>query len=119
MTPPSKFAATLSLCALGLGAVSLSACGRVGMLDQPAPLYGQKAKADYQTKKAAAAAAAAKAGQHKDNGEAEPLAPDTPGPDAPPAAVPNLRESPPPGSRPLPGAPEAPGVLPDPYNHPP
>ena len=34
----------------------LSACGKVGQLEQPAPLWGAKAKADYQARRAAAAA---------------------------------------------------------------
>jgi hypothetical protein len=43
--------------ALAAGALLVS-CGRVGTLDQPAPLYGAKAKADFQARKAAQAAAA-------------------------------------------------------------
>jgi hypothetical protein len=63
--------------ALG-GATALSACGRVGTLEQPAPLYGAKAKADYRQKKAAEAARAQAA---KESGEPEPLPSDTPPPD--------------------------------------
>ena len=46
--------------ALFLGAlIALSACGSVGALEQPAPLFGEKAKADYQARKAADEAAKA------------------------------------------------------------
>lgn len=96
---------------LGAAALVLACCGRVGPLDQPAPLYGAKAKADYRAKKEAAKAA-------KDQDEPEPLAPDTPGPNNPGAAPDNLRTDPAPGTRPPPNAPPPPGVLPDPYNRP-
>ena len=104
-----------SLLALGAAALVLAACGRVGPLDQPAPLYGAKAKADYKAKKAKEAAAAkASKGQE----EPEPLAPDTPGPNNPGAIPDNLRTDPAPGMRPSPNAPPPPGVLPDPFNRP-
>jgi hypothetical protein len=96
-------------------ALALAACGRVGPLDQPAPLYGAKAKADYRAKKKAAETAAKAS---KDQDEPEPLAPDTPGPDNPGAVPDNLRTNPAPGSRAAPDAPGPPGVLPDPYNRP-
>jgi hypothetical protein len=103
-----------SLLALGVAALVLAACGRVGPLDQPAPLYGAKAKADYRAKKKAEAAAKAT----KDQDEPEPLAPDTPGPNNPGAIPDNLRANPAPGMRPLPNAPAPPTALPDPYNRP-
>jgi hypothetical protein len=103
-----------SLLGLGAAALVLAACGRVGPLDQPAPLYGAKAKADYRAKKAKEAAAKTA----KDADEPEPLAPDTPGPNNPGAVLDNLRTAPAPGMRPLPNAPPPPGVLPDPYNRP-
>ncbi len=93
----------------------LAGCGRVGALDQPAPLYGEKAKAEYQAHKAAVAAAAR---AQKDDGEPEPLAPDTPGLNAADSAPATLREQPAPGSHPAPNGPAPRGVLPDPYNHP-
>ncbi len=93
----------------------LAACGRVGPLDQPAPLYGAKAKADYQARKAADAAAAKAA---KDDGDPEPLAPDTPGPNVGVSGPDNLRADPGPGMRALPNAAPPAGVLPDPFNHP-
>jgi hypothetical protein len=99
---------------LAIAALILASCGRVGPLDQPAPLYGDKAKADYQAKKKAAAAAKAS----KDQEEPEPLAPDTPGPNNPGAIPGNLRTNPAPGMRTLPNAPGPPTSLPDPYNRP-
>ena len=104
-----------SLLVMGVAALALAACGRVGPLDQPAPLYGAKAKADYRAKKAAEAAAK----NTKDQDKPEPLAPDTPGLDSPAAAIPTLREDPAPGARQLPNGPPPPGALPDPFNHPP
>jgi len=61
---------TLARIGLGLAATCVAgallvACGRVGTLEQPAPLYGAKAKADYQARKAAQAAAAQ---ARRDNG---------------------------------------------------
>ena len=112
MTSALRNALLVSVVAL----LALSACGRVGALEQPAPLYGAKAKADYQAKKAAAAAAAKTT---KDDGRPEPLAPDTPGaPTGGAAPQQTLRDQPAPGMRPLPNAPPAQGALPDPYNHP-
>jgi hypothetical protein len=93
-------------------AALLCACGRVGTLEQPAPLYGAKAKADYEAKKAAAAKA------NQDEGEPEPLAPDTPPVDAPKPHPPTLREQPAPGMHPEPNAPGPGGVFPDPYAQP-
>ncbi|HZK98668.1 MAG TPA: hypothetical protein VFC47_02105 [Caulobacteraceae bacterium] len=94
--------------------VALSACGRVGTLDQPAPLYGAKAKAKYQMDKEAAAAAKA---TKEDNGVPEPL-PRDPRDSDPDLDLSPARTQPIEGQRPnLSGAP-APGVLPDPFNHP-
>jgi hypothetical protein len=94
----------------------LGACGRVGTLEQPAPLYGAKAKADYAAKKAAAAKAKAEA--NKDEDGAEPLAPDTPGLDQPGSATPTLRDQPVAGSHSEPTAPGPQGTLPDPFTRP-
>ncbi|HUO22288.1 MAG TPA: hypothetical protein VMU59_07205 [Caulobacteraceae bacterium] len=41
----------LTLCAALLGALALSACGKVGSLDRPAPLFGRKDKAEYAAEK--------------------------------------------------------------------
>jgi hypothetical protein len=43
-------------------AVALAACAKVGTLDRPAPLFGEKAKAHYRAEKAAEAAAKAHSG---------------------------------------------------------
>jgi len=109
MTSPTK------ALALGLLALALGACGRVGTLEQPAPLYGAKAKADYQARKAAAAE---KAKADRDDGEPEPLAPDTPGLNAPSTGPDTLRDQPAPGMHSQPNAPPPPGGLPDPYTRP-
>ena len=68
---PRRLRTPLLLSAAAL--LALTACGRVGALDQPAPLYGEKAKADYQARKAAAEAAAKSA---RDEGPPAPLPPD-------------------------------------------
>jgi hypothetical protein len=107
-----RFTAT----AVGIGMIlSLSACGRVGTLDQPAPLWGARAKADYQARKAADAA---KARADKDDGAPDPLDPSTPGLDPHGPGTDTLRQQPGTGMRPLPGAAAPAGVLPDPYTRP-
>jgi uncharacterized protein YceK len=58
-----------------IAAVALAGCGKVGTLDRPAPLVGEKAKAQYQADKAAAAAAAK---AKEDQGQPEPLPPPSP-----------------------------------------
>ena len=96
---------------LGVAAVALGACGKVGTLDQPAPLYGEKAKADYQARKEAQAAAKAK----KDD-QPEAINPDkTYDPNADPSPA---RALPIPGQNFNPNGPPPPGVLPDPFNNP-
>jgi hypothetical protein len=99
MTRATRRAMILAACGVAL---ALGACGKVGQIDQPAPLYGDKAKADYQAKQAAAEAKAAKkAGQPQH----------VPDPYTQPGTV---------LANPLPGAPPAPnaqppqGVLPNP-----
>lgn len=47
----------LNLAAFGWLALSLGACGKLGPLEQPPPLFGAQAKADYAAQKAAAEAA--------------------------------------------------------------
>jgi hypothetical protein len=75
-----------------LGGGLLVACGRVGTLDQPAPLYGAKAKAEYQARVAAQAAATQ---ARRENGIPDPVTePD-------PIMTPAL----PPGAAPPPSAP--------------
>jgi hypothetical protein len=56
MTARPPIIAVLLTGSLLVGA-SLSGCGKMGNLDQPAPLYGAKAKADYDQKQRAAALA--------------------------------------------------------------
>jgi hypothetical protein len=70
---------TLFACA----ALALAGCAKVGTLDRPAPLFGEKAKAHYRDQKAAEAAAKT---QKPDNGQPEALPP-TP-PVAPPPTPP-------------------------------
>ncbi len=101
----------LSLLIGCIAAVALCGCGKVGNLDQPAPLYGEKAKTDYQAKKQAAAAAKAK----KQNDEPDPI-PDKPY--DPTEGLANQRALPVPGTNPDPSRPAPPGVLPDPFNYP-
>jgi hypothetical protein len=63
-------------------ALALTACAKVGTLDRPAPLFGEKAKAQYRAEKAAEAAAKAKPADTA----TEPLPPTPEGPEAPPVA---------------------------------
>ena len=93
---------------------ALVACGKVGALEQPAPLYGEKAKSDYQAKKAAADA---KKQAKKDQDEIERLPTDGHyDPNADPSPSRNL---------PVVGQPSSanptppPGLMPDPINNPP
>jgi uncharacterized protein YceK len=67
--------ATIVTCAVFV----LAGCAKVGTLDRPAPLFGERAKAKYRAEKAAETAAKA---PKQDNGPPEPL------PDAPPPATP-------------------------------
>ena len=71
-----------SLIMLGIAAFALSACGKQGDLERPAPMFGEKARANYEAEQAAAAAAKAKKKQPSareplpgDPREANPLAP--------------------------------------------
>lgn len=97
---------------VGAAAFALCACGKVGTLDQPAPLYGQKAKARYEAQKEAAAAAKA----NKKDDQPEAITPDrTYDPNADPSSQ---RALPIPGTNPSPNGPPPPGVLPDPFNNP-
>jgi hypothetical protein len=88
-----RLAAALVAGAFVLACAPLVACGRVGTLEQPAPLYGAKAKAAYQAHKAAEAAAAQ---ARRDNGlpdkltEPDPiLKPALPAGAAPPPSAPS------------------------------
>jgi hypothetical protein len=59
----TRIAIAVLILALGAG------CAKVGTLDRPAPLFGEKAKAEYRAKKQAEAAAKAT----KPSNEPEPL----------------------------------------------
>jgi hypothetical protein len=93
--------------------VCLSGCGKLGDLDQPAPLFGQKAKSDYELHKqeAAQARAHAAATPPPENTDVDSNAP--PLQDAPYApTLPGRNDTMPPqgpqGSLPQPGEPGAP-----------
>ncbi len=96
-----------------LAAVAVTACGKIGPLDQPAPLYGDKAKAKYEAEKAAAAQATA---GKNDAGAPESL-PGDPAYDVNADPAPQ-RTLPIPGTNPSPNGPAPQGALPDPFNHP-
>ena len=53
MTARPTSIARLGLIALFFGATALAGCGKTGELEQPAPLFGAQAKADYAAKKKA------------------------------------------------------------------
>ena len=94
--------------------LALGACGKVGALEQPAPLYGAKAKADYDARKQAGAD---KAQAKRDQDQIERLpAEKNYDPNADPSPS---RMLPVTGERPAPNAPPAPDILPDPMNQPP
>lgn len=101
-----------ALVLVALLALCLPACAKVGTLEQPAPLFGAKAKADYEAKKAAAAAEREK---NKEAGDPEALPTDQPAPGQDPIPP---RVAPAEGERPSPFGSAPPGVLPDPFNHP-
>jgi len=60
---PIRRSALIALATAGV--LMVSACGKQGKLDQPAPLFGAEAKAAYAAKKQAEADAAAKADEAK------------------------------------------------------
>jgi hypothetical protein len=94
-------------------ALSLCACGKVGSLDRPAPLYGERAKAQYRAEQRAAAA---KAKSDREEGQPEALPGDkSSDPYANPAPA---RSVPIEGTNPNPSGSALPGVLPDPYANP-
>jgi hypothetical protein len=90
------------------GALALGACAKVGSLEQPAPLYGDQAKARYEAQKAAAARA-----DRTPQTEPEALPPDSSIPEQEPP-----RTAPVPGESPGPLGAPPPGVLPNPYDQP-
>lgn len=60
-------------------ALALAACGKVGELDRPAPLWGDKAKADWAAQQKAAADAQAQkdAKDRAERGHPSPISPDS------------------------------------------
>ena len=71
--PPARFRRQAALAALGLGfaALSLAACGKIGPLEQPAPLFGARAKAQYKADQQQAQAAAQQSTPRDTTGSAE------------------------------------------------
>lgn len=63
---------TLGIASVLVLAGGLPACGKQGVLEQPPPLFGSRAKAEYEaSQKAAAAAAERRAAQNNAPGSAE------------------------------------------------
>jgi predicted small lipoprotein YifL len=70
----SRTSVTLRLIAvgaIGVLAVSLDGCGKIGPLQQPAPLFGARAKAQYQADKQEAQAASQAGAPRDTTGSAE------------------------------------------------
>ncbi|MGA0599921.1 hypothetical protein ACO2Q3_04370 [Caulobacter sp. KR2-114] len=93
MTP--RFAAqrlALTLIALAAAGLTLAACGKVGELDRPGPMWGAKAKADWAAQQKAAADAEARKDAHDQSqrGHPEPL----PSPDSAPSDGPSAPQRP-------------------------
>jgi hypothetical protein len=106
----------LAACSALIGALALGACGKLGALDRPAPLFGSKAKADYaaEKKREQRQARANRAGDT--GGDPAPPAPDYGQGD--PALDPQ-RASPTPGAASSPfDNPNAGGLLQDPVANP-
>ena len=80
----------LTLALVFAGGAGLSACGKTGLLDQPAPMFGSEAKAQYQAQKQADAEAKARANAVKKAQQSGPIVDD---PDSQP--LPNGPYSPP------------------------
>jgi hypothetical protein len=108
----------LLIASTALAALALVGCGKQGDLDRPAPLIGEKAKADYRAQRAAASRAN---GETSADGSATSQTNGDYSQDKDGAKDPALR---PLRSDPIPGASSNPfgtrsgGVLPDPYADP-
>lgn len=102
-----------------LAAISLSACGKQGLLERPAPLFGARAQSDYQRAKRAADRAGgesqtSQSATSQTNGDYTQANDGSKDP-----ALQPLRNDPIPGANPNPfGTRPAGGVLPDPYADP-
>jgi predicted small lipoprotein YifL len=101
----------LSIAAL---AAALTACGKEGPLERPAPLFGAQAKADYAAQKRRQAEARTTQSQ---SNEVEALPDEGPGGDPSMNPAP-IRTNPIQGQRPDPFESNQPGALPDPYSKP-
>jgi hypothetical protein len=105
--------------AILLAALSLSACGKQGLLDRPAPLFGARAQSDYLKAKRAADRAngentSDQSATSQTNGDYSHAADGAKDP-----ALQPLRNDPIPGANPNPfGTRTLPGSLPDPYADP-
>jgi hypothetical protein len=91
------------LAALLVAGALLSGCGKTGELEQPAPLFGAKAKADYQAKQAADAAARARAAAARSQQNNDLIDPSAPAPTQAPYAPPLTGRTDPLGPSPQPG----------------
>jgi hypothetical protein len=105
--------------AILLGALSLSACGKQGTLDRPAPLFGRSAQAEYMREKRAADRAAGEStadqsATSQTNGD---YTHGSDGGSKDPALRP-MRTDPIPGAANDPFGSKGNGVLPDPYANP-
>ena len=73
---------SLAFCGAVLSGGALSGCGKTGLLDQPAPMYGAKAKANYAAQRQADADAKARSAAAKKAQSSGPIVDD---PDSQPA----------------------------------
>ncbi len=109
---PTRLAAAAAL----IGALALGACGKQGALDRPAPLFGSKAKSDYDAEKKREARQAQANRRGDTGGDPAPPAPDYGQGD--PALDPQ-RAAPTPGAAPNPfNNPNSGGLLQDPAANP-
>jgi hypothetical protein len=69
--------------ALALAGVGLAGCGKTGLLEQPAPLFGAQAKADYAARKKTDADAKARTAAAKKAQSTAPIVDDPDGQPAP------------------------------------
>jgi hypothetical protein len=104
--------ARLSLPLILLAGIGLTACGKLGDLDQPPPLYGAQAKADYEAQqhardaaRARADAAAAPAPEEQDAPANSPPMQDAPYAPTIPGRNDTMTPQGPPGALPSPGQP--------------
>jgi hypothetical protein len=104
--------------ALIISSLALAACGKQGELDRPAPLFGERAKAQYQAEKRAAAAAKTESTGSSANSQGIANSPYPDGSGSTDPALQPSRSSPTPGEPPNPAGTHSGGVLPDPYANP-